>query len=166
MFQPFELMKPEFLLKLIRLKRHYLVSQTYKQGGGPTTSPKIDLLMTDYADIGLAKGHFNALQGDRYASVIDLTKPEHLNKIREMVGEESSYRVFWAVVKSKEELERRLTSKYATHMRRYIARNTTWNVSSDKGLRPNLQMIYGDLFLVLKYGHETRRLTFEELEKS
>ena len=167
MLQPFELLKPVHLNRLIELKKNYLVSQTYKRAHDPfSEEQQIDLLFSDYDDIGLAKGHFQALRGDRFAAIIDLQKTEHCAKLKEMLAPESGYRLFWAVVRSKKELEDRITGKYKDHMKRYIQRNTSWRINRNTTIFPQLQVIYGELFIILKYGSETRRITFEELEKS
>jgi hypothetical protein len=160
-------MQELYLDKLVELKKTFLVSQVYKRAKDPfDEAHNIDLLLTDYDDIGLAKGHLSALRTDRYAAIIDLTKREHMNKLRTMLLPGSGYRLFWGVVRSKAELEKKLLTKYKDHVRRYIARNTEWRIDRNESVIPAMQLIYGELFVILKYGSERRRITFEELEKS
>lgn len=167
MLQPFEPMKPAYIARLIKLKKFYLVSQTYKRGGDPfAEDQKTALLLTDYDDPGLAKGHLQARSGDKYAAIIDLQKEEHLQKIKSMMEEESPYRVFWAIVRSREELEAKITENYSDNIRRYIESNTSWRIGRNTTIYPKLQLIFGELFIELKYGRETRRLTFEQLENN
>lgn len=167
MLQPFELFKPVHLNKLVELKKFYLVTQTYKRGEDPFSDEhKINLLFTDYDDLGLARGHLQALQGDKYAAIIDLQKEGHRQRVNDLITKESPYRVFWAVVRSRKELEERINAKYKDHMRRYILQHTTWRIDRDTTLNPRLQIIFGELFITFKYGRETRRITFGELEQA
>lgn len=167
MLQPFERMQEVYLNRLVELKKTLLVSQRYKRARDPfDEEQQIDLLLTDYDDPGLAKGHLSALKEDHYAAIIDLSKAEHMNKLRTMLLPGSGYRLFWGVVRSKHELEKKLRTKYKDNVRRYIARNTEWRIDRNGSVTPAMQLIYGELFVILKYGSERRRITFEELEKS
>ena len=167
MLQPFELMKEIYLNKLVDLNKHFLVSQSYKRGSNQfAEEQKNDLLLSDYNDIGLAKGHLSAVRNDKYAAIVDLTRQEHFQKLKDMLLPGSEYRLFWAVVRSKKELETRLTTKYRENIKRYITVNTNWRIDRNATFLPALQLIYGELFIILKYRGETRRITFEQLEKS
>src|SRR4051812_4602246 len=107
MLQPFEPFKPTFLPRLILLGRRYLVSQTYRRVREVEAEPgarRTSLLFSDYADSGEAKLHFNAVKKDRYAAIIDLGNPVHLQRIREMLEAGSGYRIYFAVVHSAREL--------------------------------------------------------------
>jgi hypothetical protein len=127
MLQPFEPMKPVYINRLIKLKKFYLVSQTYKRGEDPFAEvQKKSLLLTDYSDIGLAKGHLQALGSDKYAAIIDLQKEEHLKKVTAMIQDDSGFAVYWAVVRSREALEEKINAGYSENMRRYIDNYTDW----------------------------------------
>ena len=45
-------------------------------------------------------------------------------------------------------------------------KNTNWRISANEAIRPSLQVIYGELFIVLKRGSQTLRVKFEEIEKA
>lgn len=166
MLQPFEPLKPDYIGKLLEMKRFYLVSQRYRRyedelfEGEARTS----LLMTDYADLQEAKKHVQALDGDKYAALIDLQKPAHKNRVLELAGPRSRYHVFWAVVKSLQELEDRLNRHYKHHMRRYIETHTSWRISRDTMLRPRLRMRFGEIFIDVKYGNQVLSAKFEDIE--
>jgi hypothetical protein len=160
-------MKEVYLNKLLALKKNFLVAQTFNRAKDPfEEEPYTDLLLTDYDDPGLAKGHLSALKGDKFAAIVDINKTGHMNKLRTMLQPDSGYRLFWCVVRSKKELEKKLVTKYKDHVRRYIAKNTNWRIDRNGTVVPAMQLIYGELFVILKYGSETRRITFGELEKS
>ena len=166
MFQPFELFKPEYINPLIKMDKNYLVSQSYDKAFGHFEETKTDILLTNYDDLGLAQIHYSAVSQDKYASIIDLTNPKHKEKILEMIHPDSQYRIFWATVKSIEAIKKRIDSKYKDHIRRYIRKHTTWRIDVSEAIRPTLQVIYGELFIILKRGSQTLRVKFEDIEKA
>jgi hypothetical protein len=167
MLQPFEHLTQQYLNKLIELKKRWLVTQSYARGIDPfADEKKIPILFTDYDDIETAKTHWNAVRNDRFASIIDLEKPLHLQKLEEMLRPISQYQLFWAVVKSVDELEQRVNSKYNANMRRYIENNTSWKPSGDDSLTPSIQVIFGEVFIILKYQKEVLKVKFEEIERA
>ncbi|HEX5024574.1 MAG TPA: hypothetical protein VFV68_04850, partial [Agriterribacter sp.] len=164
MLQPFEQFKFVYLNKLIQLKKRYLVSQSYKRAKDPfSEEEKIDILLSDYADLGQAKLHLNAVRNDKYHAILDLENDSHLEKLHEMMREGSKYRLFWAVVSSANDLENAVNAEYKDNMRRYIERNTNWRIDRDTTLHPSLQISFGELFIVLKYGSQTIRVKFEDI---
>jgi hypothetical protein len=166
MLQPFELFRVIFIEKLLKLKKRYLVSQSYKRALNHfEEEQKTDILLTDYDVLGAANIHLNAVKHDKYASVIDLENPVHKNKLIEMLSENSKYRVFWSVVKSSKELQLGIDAKYKDNMRRYIERHTNWRIKSDATIYPSIEVTFGELFIVLKYAGQTLRIKFEEIEK-
>ena len=167
MLQPFEPFKLIYLNKLIQLKKHYLVSQTYKRAADHFPDEiKTNILLSDYDDPGQAKIHLNAVKTDEYAALMNLENPDHIAKLLEMMHHGAEYRLFWAVVKSATDLENVVKAKYKYHMRRYIKSNTDWRIGGDTLLRPSLQISFGELFIVLKFGIQTIRVKFEEIEKA
>lgn len=166
MFQPFELFKNEYINRLIRMDKKYLVSQSYDKAFDHFEETKTDIILTDYDQLGLAQIHYSAVKQDKYASIIDLTKPKHKSKIIEMLKPDSVYRIYWAIVKSMDDIKKRMDLKYKDHIRRYIMKHTTWRIDVSEAIRPNLQVIYGELFIILKRGNQTLRVKFDDIEKA
>lgn len=165
--QPFETFCLRYLERLITLKKFFLVTQTYHRGravGGE--QGKTNLLITDYDDKGLACTHYNAIREDRYAAVIDLRHTEHKRVLLAMLEDSSPYRLYWAVVSSTKELEGTVSHSFRDNMRRYILSHTDWRIARDTTIRPQLQLIFGELYLTLKYASQTLRVKFEEIEKA
>ena len=166
MLQPFEPFRLMFIEKLIAMKARYLVSQTYTRATGHAEARgKTMILLTDYDHPGSARIHLNAVKHDRYASIVDLENPEHKKKLTEMLSPASKYLLFWSVVKSKKQLEHRINAQYRDNMRRYIEQYTNWRVGRDLGIRPSVEVTFGELFIILKYSGQTIRLKFEEIER-
>ena len=166
MFQPFEKFRREYIERLIRMNKIYLVSQSYDRAFDHFEDPKQNILFSDYDQLGLAQIHYSAVKNDKYASLIDLTNPKHKSKVSEMLCDDSNYRVYWAIVKSIDEVKKRMNLKYTDNIRRYIQKNTTWRIGSDEVVKPSLQVVYGELFIILKRGNQTLRVKFDDIEKT
>lgn len=148
------------------MDKKYLVSQTYDKAFDHFEETKTDILLTDYDQLGLAQIHYSAVKNDKYASIIDLTNPKHKAKILEMLHPDSGYRLYWAIVKSIDEVKKRMDLKYKNNIRRYIMKQTTWRIDASEVIRPSLQVIYGELFIILKRGNQTLRVKFDDIEKA
>ena len=167
MLQPFELFKQLYIQRLITLKKIYVVTQTYPEGFDPLAEVhKIDILLTDYDDIGLANIHKAAVKNDKYAAVLNLLNEKHLQKLNEMLSAESPYKLYWSVLRDTASLMKKLNLKYKDNMRRYVMKNTTWRIGGDEHLNPQLSVIFGELFIFLKRGAQELRVKFREIEKS
>ena len=167
MFQPFELFKVSFIQRLIKLNKVYIVTQSYEAGFCALDEvPKIPLLVTDYDDIGLANIHKAAVKTDKYAAVIHLNNPAHLQKLESMLEADGSYKIYWSVVKDMASIKKRIEVKYKDNIRRYIMKNTNWRIGGDEVIKPQLSVIFGELFVFLKRGAQELRVKFEEIEKA
>jgi hypothetical protein len=168
LLQPFEEFKPSYIPRLIQLGRRYLVSQTYCRVKETDTDPfssRINLLFSDYVEMGEARLHINAVKNDRYAAIIDLQRPAHMKKIQEMLTAGSGYRIFFAVVRSAKELERLVNKKYKENLKAYVDKQTNWRISRDTIVKPTIQLSFGELFIILKHGSQQIRIKFEEIEQ-
>jgi hypothetical protein len=168
MLQPFEIFRPVYLSRLRQLGRRWLVSQTYRRVSDADTDPavrRVNLLFSDYMELGEAKLHVNAIRKDRYAAIIDLTNPVHMKKMQTMLAAGSPYRMFFAVVRSAKELENLVNRKYKDKLRKYVDQQTDWRISHDAIVRPTIQLSFGELFVILKHKNQHIRIRFEEIEK-
>ncbi|MES2429429.1 MAG: hypothetical protein V4556_00755 [Bacteroidota bacterium] len=165
MLQPFELFNERYLERLITLKKFYLVSQSYKRGFNHfADAHKIDILVTDYESAGEAQMHLNAVKNDKYGALIDLQKPEHKKKVLDMLLGEK-YQLYWSIVKSADDLQKRLQASYKDKMRRYIESNTDWRIGGDETITPSIETTYGELFINLKWRTKRLRIKFEDIER-
>jgi hypothetical protein len=168
MLQPFEEFKPSYISRLLELGRRYLVSQTYCRVKEMDTDPlqsSVNLLFSDYAELGEAKLHVNAVKKDRYAAIIDLKNPAHQGKIRDMLMAGSGYRIYFAVVRSAKELENLVNKKYKDKLKQYVDKQTNWRISRDTIVKPTIQLSFGELYIILKHGNQHIRIKFEEIEQ-
>lgn len=162
----FELFQEHYITRLLLLRKTWLVTQTYNVGKDDfDTMYRTPILLTDYEEKGLADVHKAALRSDPFAAIIDLNNSRHVDKLREMLQDESGYLLYWAVLQDRERFKRRLDLKYKDNIRRYLLKNTEWRIGADEILRPKVQMIFGELFMILKWGKQELRVKFAEIER-
>ena len=167
MLQPFVLFEKKYLPRLLSLKKIYLVTQSYSRAYDHfANSVKIDILVTDYDDPGLAKIHLNAVKHDKFGAIIDLSSEVHKKKFDEMLSGDQ-YQVFWSVVASSNDIKQRLTVSYAAKVRRYIDNQPNWKVSGIETVQVDgIEVTFGELFVTLKWRTQKLRIKFEDIEKA
>jgi hypothetical protein len=165
MLQPFVPLQQAFIDKLLELKKHYIVTQSYQRNFDHFNDhPKQGILISDYDDPGLAKIHLNAVSHDKFAALIDLRRKEHYNKLGEMMRGET-YDLYWCIVKSADDLKRRLDAGYKAKIRTWIEKNTLWNIAASDKVSTQFEVRFGELFLILKWRTQRASLKFEEIER-
>lgn len=166
-FNPFEPFPPQLIAAFLKNGKNILVSQTCRAGFDHYADPgKTNILLTHYSDSGLALVHYKAVKSDPFGSMLYLDRPAHHAKLLEMLGLNSKYRVFTSLVKSTEQLQERMNRKYADNIRRYITRHTTWRIGGDQKITPKLELIFGELYVTIKYSGQTLRVMLTDIEKA
>jgi hypothetical protein len=51
-------------------------------------------------------------------------------------------------------------------MRRYIENRTDWKPAGDQSMTPSIQVIFGEVYIILKYRKEVLKVKFEDIELS
>ena len=165
MFHPFVPFHIKMIEGFRKMNRRWLVSQTYTLAidhfGEDAKEP---ILLTDYDEIIAAKIHYNALT-DKYRYVLDLENEKHRSKVIEMIGAGSKFKVYAAFVEDMKQVEKKLNDKYTNNIRNYVSKKTNWRIGADKTIYPRLEVIFGELFVILKYGNQTERIRLSDLEK-
>jgi len=165
-FIPFEKLTHSLISSFRKKGKRWLVSQTLKLNiSDPVLLSKTLILITHYEDKGLATVHHKAVVEDKYASVIDLEREIHRKQIDSILSQDSKYILFSALIRNREWVEKQATEMYKEKYWRFIQQHSQSGVSPTKSLRPSLQLIFGELFVVLKYGSETLRTKLSEIEK-
>lgn len=166
MLQPFLPFRFMYIERLLALGKRYLVAQSYPRGTKTMDgSTKTGILLTDYDDAGLAKTHCHAVRQDRFACVIDLENHTHVSKICDLMKPRSKYLLYWSVVASAEEFKKNIMRRYADNVRRYVQGNTEWHIGAAETIRPCVQVIFGELFMILKRGSHELRVKFSDVER-
>ncbi|HYE56642.1 MAG TPA: hypothetical protein VD996_17460 [Chitinophagaceae bacterium] len=165
MLQPFEPFREKYIDRLLELNKPYLVSQTYTRSGNKDQE-KVDLLLTDYDTLGEASDHLGKLKSDMFAAVIDLGKSGHRELMHRMLSTDSSFNFYWAIIKSARELEKQLNTRYKSNLRRYLDNCTNWRFSRGTTVEARVEVVYGELVVILTQGSRTMQVKFEDIEKS
>jgi hypothetical protein len=165
MLQPFVLFERKYAAKLLELKKYYLVSQSFARAAEQFEEHKIDILLTDYDQPGQARMHLNAVRNDKYACIIRLDQEKHKNKLLEMVSG-GKYRIYWSVLRSADDLKKHLQASYKDKIRHFVETKTTWRISGEDRVDTQLEVTFGELFLILKWRRQKLRVKFEDIEKS
>lgn len=164
MFNPFVIFSPRLLSYCRENGRIFLVTQTNVHAPDTIETGRISLLVSDYNDPGLAQIHFKALE-DRYAAIVDLRKSGHLAKILEMMQPASLYQLYAAFIHDRKQVERDMNERYTETIRNYVLKETNWRIGADRKINPKLELIFGELFVTLKYSSQRIRVKLAELEK-
>lgn len=162
--QPFEPFLPAYISQLVMLNKRFLVSQSYSRH--VVAAGEIAILLTDYDDIGLANIHLAAINDDKYAAILYLQNPLHLEKLKSLLQTSSKYRVYWAVLKNKEAFAQHIKKYYAFKIQQYLLNNSEWNIARTARLTTTLQVIFGELFVTIKYKTDHLRIKFSEIENA
>lgn len=166
-FNPFERLTPALIAAFRRKGKRWLVSQTLDLSADhqPPGEARIFLLVTHYADQGMATVHRKAVAGDRYAALIDLERPSHLRQLEKTMQHGSPYIVFSALIRSRAKVEKTASDLYRDKYWKFIQQNCRSGISPGKHVKPSMQLIFGEIFIILKYGSETLRTKLSEIEK-
>jgi hypothetical protein len=165
-FLPFEKLTHALIHAFRKKGKRWLVSQTLHVNiNDPELLSKILILTTYYDDKGMATVHHQAVMDDRYASIIDLEREAHMKQLDNILTHDSKYIVYSSLIRNRERVEKQATEMYKEKYWRYIQQHSKAGISPTKSLRPSLQLIFGELFVVLKYGAETLRTKLSDIEK-
>jgi hypothetical protein len=165
-FIPFEKLTHALIHAFRKKGKRWLVSQTLQLANtDPELLTKTLILTTHYDDKGLAWVHHQAVMDDRYASMIDLEREIHRKQLDDIITNDSKYILFSSLIRNRERVEKQVTELYKEKYWRYLQQHSKAGISPSKSLRPSLQLIFGELFVVLKYGAETLRTKLSDIEK-
>ena len=165
-FIPFEKLTHALIDAFRKKGKRWLVSQTLHLNiNDCALKSKTLILTTHYDDRGMASVHHQAVMDDRYACVIDLERDIHMKQLDRILTNDSRYLVFSSLIRNRERVEKQVTEIYKEKYWRHLQQHSKAGISPSKSLRPSLQLIFGELFVVLKYGAETLRTKLCDIEK-
>ncbi|HUS02252.1 MAG TPA: hypothetical protein VMY77_11025 [Chitinophagaceae bacterium] len=162
MFNPFSKFQEKFIPTFRKAKKRYLVSQTFTRE--PLQEGKTFLILTQYDDKESARVHLNAISFDKFASIIDLEKEVHREKLLDMLSPQSKYVIYSSLTIDQKEVKKTVDGLFKEKVQRFINKNTNWRISRDHTVKPKLEITFGELYVVLKYGTQTIRVKLEEIE--
>lgn len=165
MFNPLASFSHQMIPGFLAMKARYLVAQTYERGFEKNAGTKQPLLLTDYTRAEEAADHLNRITGhDKFAAIIDLTRPAHAQKLTEMSMPGSAYRLFVAFIGNEYRVNKYLKDEIQQPIRGYIDYQTKWKPARNETVQAILELIFGELSIRLKYYEKQALVPLKELE--
>ncbi len=165
MFNPFVKLEPAMIPALVKAGQKWLVTQSFPRGDLPGDQGQTrSLLCSEYDDPDTAAVHKKTLT-DRYAAILRLEYPPHRKKLTELLQPGSGYLLWLAIVASRKETETKLNRLFSERINRFLAQQTNWKIDPSRLMTPVLQVTFGELYLILKYGSRQIKVGLEEIEK-
>jgi hypothetical protein len=161
MHNPFPLYSERLLTSLIKSGHKYFVRQTYKRGINPfNENQKGSFLISHYNDLNKANIHFEALEHDKNRFLYDISKPEHLERLKAASVQPTGYMVYAPLLQQ----EWKPTPQVAEKIRKYIDYKLKWKPGRNDTVRSNLFLQFGELYLTLKFRIHEVKVPLIEIE--
>lgn len=165
MLNPFSKFQCRFIPAFRKLRKRYLVTQQFhRENNLFKITGKTYLLITHYSDPGLAKIHLNALKQDPYACILDLENERHREKLEWMISMDAPFVLYSSLVTDTKVIKQALDKTLKEKIQRYVETTTRWRIRREQVVRPVVEVIFGELFVTMKYGQETMRVRLSEIE--
>jgi len=165
MYNPLERFAVQMIAGFREMKHPYLVAQSYPRGHNPLSKGQQPLLLCDYETDGVARAHLGGIKQDKWAAIIDLEKEAHRNKLTEMAQPDYPYLLYVAFVSDAKKVNLRNNAALTEAVREYIRSRTNWQPDRSDTLRPNLELVFGELFVRLSYRNQVIKERLDIFEK-
>ncbi len=150
----------------LTMNHPFLVAQSYPRGANRLAeTPQQALLLCDYESEGTAKAHLGGIQQDKWAAIINLNHQPHREKLVEMARPDSAYLLFVAFVSDAKKVNLRNNLQLTEAVRLYIKGQTNWQPGRNDTIRPNLELVFGELFVRLAYQGQVIKERLAVIEK-
>jgi hypothetical protein len=83
-----------------------------------------------------------------------------------MLKPDSPYIIYSSLITDPNEVKKSMNKIFKEKIQSYISSNTNWRIGRDQTITPKLEITFGELFVVIKYGSQTIRTRLEELENT
>lgn len=162
MHNPFPLLTGQLLVSFIKTGHKYFVRQTYKRGIDHFDDTiKAAFLISHYSDKSKADIHFKALTADGNRFLYDINEPEHLQKLQTAAEQPKGFKIYTPLLQN----EWRPTNALSQQIKKYIGGNLNWQPKKSEGVKCNLFLQFGELFLTLKWKSSEVKIPLSEVER-
>lgn len=162
MHNPLVLFSTDLLNSLIKTGHTCFVRQTYKRGIDHfDEKQKGAYLFSHYNDISKATMHYESLNMDANKFLYDISKREHLEKLKVAANQPEGYKIFSPLLQQEWEPSDIMKGK----VRRYIDQKLKWHPGSNDMVRTNLFIQFGELFITLKLGIREIKVPLSDIER-
>ncbi|MDQ6890686.1 MAG: hypothetical protein M3Z56_10475 [Bacteroidota bacterium] len=163
MINPFTPMNIKFIPAFRSKGKRYLVLQNFTLEDHLFKKDKKYVLVSHYDDKGKAQEHYTRVQQQEVAKIIDLENDAERQALESMLNINSEYVLYSVLVTNPAAVERALdTLKYK--IKKYIDDKPKWHISREHTLRPELETVFGELQVVMKYSGHTIKVPLKVIE--
>ncbi|MEO7802591.1 MAG: hypothetical protein ABIR81_11350 [Ginsengibacter sp.] len=124
---------------------------------------KTNIILSDYDDLGIAKGHARTLLKDKFATVIDLLNKSHVARLNQILLPSSDYRIYWSSLYNRQDLKRKLDAQYSSAIDYYLKHHIEWAEEGDKKYYKDIQLINGELFITVTLKAQSINIKFRDI---
>jgi len=140
----------------------YFVKSTYKRGINGAIHQVF--LISHYHEKSEAERHFNAIIKDVHRDIFDTDKPEDFVRLKKET-ENSPERVSFSKLIHPEN-EKRATERYRENTKRYLFKNTNWDLKGRVTIYPKFYFQLGELYVRIAHQGDEIKMKFEDLENA
>ncbi len=163
MINPFTPMNPKFIQAFRAKGKRYLVLQNFTLEDHLFKKHKKYVLVSHYDDDKKAREHLMQVDRQEVAQIIDLEDEEGRRKLESLLNINSEYVLYSVLVTNPAAVEKALNNlKYK--IKKYIDDKPKWRISGDHTLRPELETLFGELQVVMKYAGQTIKVPLKVIE--
>ncbi len=163
MINPFTLMHNKFIPAFRAKGKRYLVLQNFTLEDHLFKKDKKYVLVSHYDDKGKALEHYCRVQNQEVAKFTDLEDGIEREKLEGMLNINSEYMLYSILVTNPETVKRALDNlKYK--IMKYIDDQPKWRISRQHTLIPELETVFGELQVVMKYAGQTIKVPLKVIE--
>lgn len=162
MHNPFSLLSHELLDALVQAGHQYFVRQTYRRGLDHfDAGVRAAFLISHYTDKSKAQIHYKSLSSDPHRFLYDIEAPGHLEKLRIAAGQPEGYRIYSPLLQR----EWKPSGMMAQKIRNYIDDQLHWKPGKKQGVKTDLFLQFGELFITLKWKTTEVKIPLAEIER-
>lgn len=165
MYNPCYPFTSELLESMIQKEVVHFVRSTFKRGEEKNNPQfKGSFLISHYHDPAEAERHFNAIRHDVNRFHYDARIPEQLEKLKIAATQPAGYKIYSRIMIPG--IEKKVTALFKEHTKRYLHKNTGWDLKGKVTITPFLYFQLGELFVRISYGGDEIKIKFEDLENA
>lgn len=163
MINPFTVMNTKFIQAFRAKGKRYLVLQNFTLEDHLFKKDKTYTLVSHYDDDKKAREHLRQVQQQEVAQIIDLEDEAGRQKLESMLNINSEYVLYSVLVTNPAALSKALDNlKYK--IKKYVDDKPNWHISREHTLRPELETLFGELLVILKYSGQTIKVPLKVIE--
>ncbi len=161
MHNPLVLHSEKLLHAQIKSGYSFFVRQSFPRGCiSSGTEKKAAFLITHYNDLNRANVHLEALPTDFYRKCYDLRMAEEKEKLLIAVNQPAGYAIYAPLLRHPWKPGNLLAGR----IREYVETVLHWNPDKHRGLKADLFLQFGELFITLKSGSQEAKIRLEEID--